>query len=92
MLTRTHEASAMNPSPTPSLRAVRGEILHFLSDPATSGAAALQHFNDGINISLRNVLATVGDHAQKLSNLSWLASTQACSAVELIQSGLLSLV
>ena len=38
----------MNPRPNPCLRAVRGEILHFLSDPAAAGAAALQHFNDGI--------------------------------------------
>ena len=35
-------------NPKPSLRAVRGEILHFLSDPAVAGAAALQHFSDGI--------------------------------------------
>ena len=26
-------------NPKPSLRAVRGEILHFLSDPAVAGAA-----------------------------------------------------
>jgi len=30
------------------LRAVRGEILHFLSDPSDHGAAAWQHFDDGI--------------------------------------------
>ena len=67
-------------------------VLEFLNRWTLGEKVGAQHFNDGINISLRNVLATVGDHAQKLSNLSWLASTQACSAVELIQSGLLSLV
>ena len=31
------------PAPLP-LRAVRGEILHFLSDPASHGEAAFEHF------------------------------------------------
>ena len=60
----------MNPSPTPSLRAVRGEILHFLSDPATSGAAALQHFNDGIIAIRDGHIVEIGPADDMLAKLS----------------------
>lgn len=60
----------MNPSPTPFLRAVRGEILHFLSDPATSGAAALQHFNDGIIAIRDGHIVEIGPADDMLAKLS----------------------
>ncbi len=60
----------MNPSPTPFLRAVRGEILHFLSDPATSGAAALQHFNDGIIAIRDGHIVEIGPADDILAKLS----------------------
>jgi len=60
----------MNPRPKPSLRAVRGEILHFLSDPATAGAAALQHFNDGIIAIRDGHIVEVGPADDILAKLS----------------------
>jgi guanine deaminase len=36
------------PTSDPGLHAIRGEIVHFLGDPAQLGAAALEHFPDGL--------------------------------------------
>lgn len=36
------------PTRTPDLQAFRGELLHFLDDPASAGATALEHFVDGL--------------------------------------------
>ena len=63
----------MKPSPitalTPSLRAVRGEIVHFLSDPSTHGAAALQHFSDGILAIRDGHIAEIGPADDMLAKL-----------------------
>ena len=36
------------PTRTPDLQAFRGEVLHFVDDPASAGPAALKHFPDGL--------------------------------------------
>ncbi|ENO85353.1 guanine deaminase [Thauera linaloolentis] len=51
------------------LRAVRGEILHFLSDPAEHGAAAWQHFGDGILAIRDGCVAELGPAQDMLAKL-----------------------
>jgi len=42
------------------VRAVRGEILHFLGDPADRGADALEHFADGVLLVRDGCVAELG--------------------------------
>ena len=49
--------------------AVRGEIVHFLADPASHGAAALEHFPDGILIVRDGKVAALGPAAALLRQL-----------------------
>jgi guanine deaminase len=52
-----------------TLRAVRGEILHFLSDPAAYGAAAVEHFADGILAIRDGHVAELGPAEDMLAKL-----------------------
>ena len=45
---------------SPALRAVRGEILHFVGDPADLGSHALEHFADGALIIRDGHVAELG--------------------------------
>lgn len=56
------------PAPLP-LRAVRGEILHFLSDPAIHGEAAIEHFADGILAIRDGRVAELGPAEDMLAKL-----------------------
>ncbi|HRA79965.1 MAG TPA: guanine deaminase [Thauera sp.] len=51
------------------LRVIRGEILHFLSDPAEHGTAAWQHFGDGILAIRDGLVAEVGPADDMLAKL-----------------------
>lgn len=55
--------------PSSALRAVRGEILHFLADPAERGAAALEHFRDGLLILRDGRVAECGPADALLARL-----------------------
>ena len=54
---------------TPAVRALRGEIVHFLADPADCGAAALAHFADGLLIIRDGRVADCGPAEQLLGQL-----------------------
>jgi guanine deaminase len=56
------------PAPLP-LHAVRGEILHFLSDPAIHGEAAIEHFADGILAIRDGRVAELGPAEDMLAKL-----------------------
>ena len=60
----------MNPPPmtAPRLNAVRGEIVHFLADPAHD-ARALEHFADGLLIVRDGHVAECGPAAELLAKL-----------------------
>ncbi|CAI08767.1 Guanine deaminase [Aromatoleum aromaticum EbN1] len=51
------------------LRAIRGEIVHFLGDPADLGADALAHFPDGLLIVRDGLVAELGPAADLLPRL-----------------------
>lgn len=51
------------------LQAIRGEIVHFLADPAERGAAALEHFADGLLILRGGHVAECGPAAELLAKL-----------------------
>ena len=51
------------------LHAVRGEILHFLADPASHGEAAIEHFADGLLLIRDGHVAEVGPAAELLTRL-----------------------
>ncbi|KON80176.1 guanine deaminase [Azoarcus sp. PA01] len=51
------------------LRAIRGEIVHFLGDPADLGADALAHFADGLLIVRDGLVAELGPAAELLPRL-----------------------
>ncbi|NMG54603.1 guanine deaminase [Aromatoleum aromaticum] len=51
------------------LRAIRGEIVHFLGDPADLGADALAHFPDGLLIVRDGLVAELGPAADLLRRL-----------------------
>ncbi|THF60957.1 guanine deaminase [Pseudothauera rhizosphaerae] len=53
----------------PALRAVRGEIVHFLADPAERGPAATEHFPDGLLILRDGRVAECGPAADLLPRL-----------------------
>ncbi|WP_343034858.1 guanine deaminase [Aromatoleum diolicum] len=52
------------------MRAIRGEILHFLGDPVEHGAAALEHFADGVLVVRDGYVAELGDSDALLAKLS----------------------
>lgn len=56
-------------SPRPPLSAVRGEILHFLSDPAVDGPDACEHFADGMLVIRDGHVAELGPAADMLAKL-----------------------
>lgn len=58
----------MSDTPQP-LRAVRGEILHFLSDPADDGPSAWEHFADGVLVIRDGHVAELGPAADVLAKL-----------------------
>ena len=62
---------AVNPPPAPPapLLAVRGEIVHFLADPASHGATALEHFADGILVLRHGHVAELGPADALLAKL-----------------------
>src|SRR5690606_7415870 len=71
---RTHTPDPRGPAPmtlpaSQTLRAVRGEILHFLSDPAAYGAAAIEHFADGILAIRDGHVAELGPAEDMLAKL-----------------------
>ncbi|NMG27310.1 guanine deaminase [Aromatoleum evansii] len=51
------------------MRAVRGEILHFTSDPAVGGTEALRHFADGLLIVREGLVAEAGPADALLAKL-----------------------
>lgn len=51
------------------LRAIRGEILHFLSDPADHGARACEHFADGVLVIRDGHVAELGPATDVLAKL-----------------------
>jgi guanine deaminase len=53
----------------PNLRAVRGEIVHFLGDPADVGDDALEHFADGALIVRDGHVAELGPASEVLAKL-----------------------
>jgi len=55
---------------TQPLRAIRGEIVHFLADPADAGAAALAHFPDGLLLVRDGRIETAGPAAELLPQLA----------------------
>lgn len=56
--------------PQPSaLRAIRGELVHFLGDPADLGAAALSHLADGVLVVRDGRIAELGPAADVLARL-----------------------
>lgn len=55
---------------TQPLRAVRGEIVHFLADPADAGAAALAHFPDGLLLVRDGRVEAAGPAAELLPQLA----------------------
>jgi len=55
---------------TQPLRAIRGEIVHFLADPADAGAAALAHFPDGLLLMRDGRIETAGPAAELLPQLA----------------------
>jgi guanine deaminase len=61
----------MNPAfaPNPSLLAIRGEIVHFTADPAASGAAACEHFPDGLLLIADGRIVRLGPTAALRSAL-----------------------
>lgn len=58
----------MSSTPQP-LSAVRGEILHFLSDPAVDGAEAWEHFADGVLVIRDGHVAELGPAEDMLAKL-----------------------
>ncbi|MBN8440354.1 MAG: guanine deaminase [Thauera sp.] len=56
------------PSPRP-LRALRGEIVHFLGDPAELGARAIEQFTDGVLLVQDGRIAELGPAAELLARL-----------------------
>jgi len=52
------------------LQAFRGEILHFLDDPAVAGDQAWQYWADGLLLVEDGHIAAAGDAAELLPNLS----------------------
>ena len=54
---------------TRALRAIRGEILHFIADPADRGANALVHFNDGLLLVRDGLVAELGPADALLATL-----------------------
>ncbi len=56
----------MNPA---DLHAVRGEILHFLADPASHGEAAIEHFADGLLLIRDGHVAETGPAGELLARL-----------------------
>lgn len=56
-------------STPPPLSAVRGEILHFLSDPAVDGPDAWEHFADGVLVIRDGHVAELGPAADMLAKL-----------------------
>ena len=67
----------MRPAPTPlpapappaAIHALRGEIVHFLSDPASHGDAALEHFADGVLVIRDGHVAELGPAGDVLDKL-----------------------
>ncbi|NMG63632.1 guanine deaminase [Azoarcus indigens] len=55
---------------TQPLRAVRGEVVHFLADPADAGAAALAHFPDGLLLVRDGRVEAAGPAAELLPQLA----------------------
>lgn len=55
---------------TQPLRAIRGEIVHFLADPADAGAVALAHFPDGLLLVRDGRIETAGPAAELLPQLA----------------------
>lgn len=53
----------------PTVRAVRGEILHFIADPAYAGPDALEHFADGVLIVRDGRIAECGPAPELLAKL-----------------------
>ncbi|WP_332673385.1 guanine deaminase [Aromatoleum sp.] len=54
---------------SPSLRAVRGALVHFLDDPGDAGAAACEHVEDGVLIVRNGRVAESGPAADLLVKL-----------------------
>ncbi len=61
-------ATPMTAPPHP-LRAVRGEFVHFLADPAAYGDRALEHFADGVLVVRDGHVAELGPAAAVLAKL-----------------------
>ena len=66
---RSPRAANQPPGPPAPLLAVRGEIVHFLADPASHGAAALEHFADGILVLRHGHVAELGPADALLAKL-----------------------
>ena len=54
---------------TTHLHAVRGEILHFVADPASAGERALEHFADGLLLLRDGHVAELGPAPELLARL-----------------------
>ena len=54
---------------TPQLHAVRGEILHFIANPASAGESALEHFADGVLVLRDGHVAELGPAPELLARL-----------------------
>lgn len=55
--------------PDQAVHAVRGEILHYVDEPASRGAAAREHHADGVLIIRNGHIATVGPATELLAQL-----------------------
>lgn len=60
---------AANATAAPRLHGLRGEIVHFLADPATHGSAALEHFADGVLLIADGCVAELGPANDVLAKL-----------------------